>query len=978
MIPRAWLGAAAILVALCAHGAAPLAAQQAQPDGQETDSTRVRILDRLRRLGRAPGADSVLFVQDSTRLARAAAGNRPDAGAGLDSIATMLLAMPGYSLTEYRGASADFDAQNRVLLLTAGEEQRARVVQEGMQIEADTSITLDQSTGLVRMVGNPTFTPPQGDPVESTTMVYDLDQGRGSAIDAETSYTQAGARWIVRGDMPFAAQDSSFMSHARFTSCDLEVPHSHFETGEIKIVGGRVLVARSVTLHFADVPVLWLPFVAQSLSSGRASGLLTPRFSVNDIVRTSGGYRRRVSNIGFYWAMSDYSDALFAVDWFSKTFLSLTASTQYRFNRQFLNGDANIRRYWREGGSTEFAIDTRHSWQPDERSDLRISGRYVTDNNFVRENSFNPREVTQSIDSEGGVNRRFDWGMLSLSANRRAYLSDDRTEWTLPSANLSLSPITLFAAPIGEGSFLNNMTWSGSASVRRSTVDRNLVPDTFTIARASTATSDGSVSSNLSMGNLTFSQSATLTRNETLRVPEAFIANPDSADPALLTPTAPARDIAQENVTWSSSVNYQQQLIGSTTLTPRITFSGNLLRSDTSTLARNFVSAPSRVSLGAQLKTDIYGFYPGFGGFEAVRHKISPSFDYQWSPGTTPSDLQRQVFGAAALQPRNAVSITLNQTFEAKRAAPEQPETGPRPTPSGAATDSLAAPVDSLGAAATAATPADSTPGGPRRVQQAQIVNLLSLRTSVVRYDFVRADSAGAFLQGFETTRLTNQISSDILRGLTVSTEHELFSDQLGPNRTILSRRFAPHLSQVNLSFSLGSSFALFRWLGLSGGGSEAAAPTPPAEVVGPPGTQSVTDESSIIPSGALPGAIPGPSPNRGSAGTWNASFSYSLQRPRDGSQPARQMLTSTLQLEPTDNWSLSWQTAYDIERSAFADHSIRLTRDLHEWEAHFDFLQTATGNWSFRFEVSLLANRDLKFDYDQQNLDLGLPSQQR
>jgi hypothetical protein len=89
-------------------------------------------------------------------------------------------------------------------------------------------------------------------------------------------------------------------------------------------------------------------------------------------------------------------------------------------------------------------------------------------------------------------------------------------------------------------------------------------------------------------------------------------------------------------------------------------------------------------------------------------------------------------------------------------------------------------------------------------------------------------------------------------------------------------------------------------------------------------------------------------------------------------------MLTSTLQLQPTDNWGLSWQTAYDIELGSFADHSIRLTRDLHEWQANFDFLQTATGNWSFRFEVSLLANRDLKFDYDQQNLDLGVQPQGR
>ena len=89
-------------------------------------------------------------------------------------------------------------------------------------------------------------------------------------------------------------------------------------------------------------------------------------------------------------------------------------------------------------------------------------------------------------------------------------------------------------------------------------------------------------------------------------------------------------------------------------------------------------------------------------------------------------------------------------------------------------------------------------------------------------------------------------------------------------------------------------------------------------------------------------------------------------------------MLSGTVRLEPTQNWSVSWRTAYDLEVGAFNDHSIRLTRDLHRWQANFDFLQTATGNWSFRFEVSLMDNRDLKFDYRQRNQDLGLSSSQR
>ncbi len=83
-------------------------------------------------------------------------------------------------------------------------------------------------------------------------------------------------------------------------------------------------------------------------------------------------------------------------------------------------------------------------------------------------------------------------------------------------------------------------------------------------------------------------------------------------------------------------------------------------------------------------------------------------------------------------------------------------------------------------------------------------------------------------------------------------------------------------------------------------------------------------------------------------------------------------MLTASVRLHPTEKWDMSWRTSYDLELHQFNDHTVRLTRDLHRWEANFDFLKTATGNWQFRFEVSLTDNRDLKFDYQQRNLDAG------
>lgn len=936
---------------------------------ERTDSARLRVLERLERLGRAPGADSALYVLDSIRMDSLRVNRRPGAGAGSDSTLAALLALPGYAVTEYDGGHARFGAAQRELTLQAAEGGRARVNRDGIEVQADSSILYNEETGRVRTIGESTFTPPEGDPVESGGLIYDLQSGRGSAVGARTSYNQGSARWNVTGDMPYANQDSTFMAHARFTSCDLEEPHYHFETDEIKIVGGRLLVARPVRLYFADVPVAWLPFIAQSISQGRSSGLLTPRFSVNDIVRTSGGYNRRISNVGFYWAMSDYSDAIVAFDWFSENFFSMTASTAYRWNRQFLDGDVNFRRYWRNEGSTELALNTRHSWEMDERTQLRMSGSYISNSDFLEANSTNPLEVIQSIDSEGGINRRFDWGSLSLQANRKQYLSDDRVEMTLPSLNLSLSTVTLFQAPSNRASFYNNMTWSGSGSFRRQTTDR-LQPEVFDPTAIDRANTSGSLSSNISLGRLTFSQGIDIREESEFDIPEAYLLQGDSASESELVMGAPARSVNRTDLGWRTSLNYQQQLFGSTTLTPRLSMTGSQIKSDTSALAQSFVSAPTRLSFGATLKTDIYGFLrggiPERLGFEAIRHKFSPSFEYTWSPEVQPDSLQRKVFGSRVLQPQNALSVTLNQTWEAKRVQPEDT--------TGAASD-------------TAATV--SADGEPRRVERAPVVNLLALRTSVVRYDFVEADSAGQFLAGFETTRLTNQVSSDFLRGLTLSVEHELFDEgRLDGAGTDGTRTFAPHLASLNMSFSLNDRSGIFRLLGLAGGGSDDepeedpededdpfADPDADFDPDDPFAAAGATDESSMVPGS---GARRQNQQQRGQRGGWNASLSYALTRPRDPALESSKMLNGTITLRPTEHWDLSWRTSYDIERSRFNDHSVRLSRDLHRWKANFDFLQTATGNWTFRFEVSLIDNQDLKFDYEQRNLDVGLPPSRR
>src|SRR5690606_31615480 len=78
------------------------------------------------------------------------------------------------------------------------------------------------------------------------------------------------------------------------------------------------------------------------------------------------------------------------------------------------------------------------------------------------------------------------------------------------------------------------------------------------------------------------------------------------------------------------------------------------------------------------------------------------------------------------------------------------------------------------------------------------------------------------------------------------------------------------------------------------------------------------------------------------------------------------QFLRANLSFQPTANWSLHWNTSYSITDGEFVDHYLTLTRDLHDWEANFDFSRGLNGNFNFQFRVRLRANPDIKLDYEQ------------
>jgi hypothetical protein len=323
---------------------------------------------------------------------------------------------------------------------------------------------------------------------------------------------------------------------------------------------------------------------------------------------------------------------------------------------------------------------------------------------------------------------------------------------------------------------------------------------------------------------------------------------------------------------------------------------------------------------------------------------------------------------------QRVLRISLNQTFEAKRRedpTAASPQSGAPIGPGGVApslpvtglpADTLGIQEDPLDPEAGAEAGTEGEPGAPRARPEGQKVTLLALRTTAITYDFERAAEESSWLWGIQTTQLTNTISSDYLRGLNLTMTHLLFEDDPGgtgggqPGGAGSSRKFSPHLAQMNFGFSLDSRSLPFRLLGsLLGREERRRTLHRPGHLRSFPGGAGEPLRSEFV--GRVlhhpRGRWPGPESQNG---WWRCRGGLARQpflfppETRSETMPANQMLQSTLSFNPTENWEVSWRTSYDVANQSFNDHYLRLTRDLHRWEAYFDF--PANGNRQLELQV--------------------------
>ncbi|MBV9773927.1 MAG: LPS-assembly protein LptD [Gemmatimonadetes bacterium] len=947
-------GFALVGVALGALVSAPAAAQKVHP-APPSGAPAPRVQQP-----RAPG-DTIPSRQRQRPGADTARASRPAAPQEADSVYDQLRKLQGYTPVEYRGKTAEYHTDERVLHLRGDAEvQRA-----GQTLTAD-SIVYAEPTKIASAYGNPKVSG-EGQNIEGDVLVYDLENRKASVLGGRTQYS-SGVTWYVKGQTVAAEQrtDRIYAENSTFTSDERPEPQYHFEAGKVMVIKDRLLVGRPAVLYFRNVPVAWLPFIVQDMEKGRRSGILTPRFGINDIVRTNTGYQRQISNLGYYWAINEYMGAQVDGEWRSNSYTSLQGTMDYNWKRQFLNGSASWREYFPQDGAHQRTLAGNTRWRPNERTDLAADASYASSSSYVRRRSIDPFEATQDLRSNLSLNRRFDWGQVSLGAQRRQSLGNDRVETVFPSFGFSPNSITLFRSPTPElSSWYSNTTLTFNASGSRSStkLPSNVVVTNgqTTVGQRNESLGNLQVSQSLTMGKLSFNNSASLNR----RALEG-VKGIDSV-------TVFNQDEGQ----WSSSISYQQNLIGSTFIAPNLSLS-QAIRRDTLGGNDKYIQGPLRTNFGASVNTDLYGFFPGVGGIQAIRHHIKPGINYTYSPQVQQNELQKRVFGEAGGRTQNVVSLSLDQTFEAKMRSPNTPA-----TPARAAAGGPGAP-GTPGTGGAAGSGADSAAAAaPAAPVDARKVTLLALTTSAIGYDFAAAQAGES---GWVGSQITNTIRSDYLQGLNLTVTHDLFEPPPPDSKPGVKGKFAPQLSSVSTSFSFGQGSALFRFLGLGQRDRNGNASGPSSMT---PGQGMVPGDTAALPSGPVGPTTATANPIRaGGGGPWQVRVDYSLIRPRQTlnystgtgtSLPASsfyglrnestQTLNGTLSFSPTPNWAVNWNTSYSITDGQFGAHRLSLVRDLYRWQANFDFYRTPVGNTSFQFSVHLKDLPDLKLDYNERDI---------
>lgn len=531
---------------------------------------------------------------------------------------------------QYAADRIQYDAAKRDLFL----KKSAAVSYRGSELTGET-ITYHSSNQILDASGDPTLTEAD-QKIYGERMDYDMESETGLVTKGNTQYEQG---YYSGEHLAKVGENEMKVWESYYTTCDLKEPHYHFAAKDMKVYPDDKVFTGPIWLYVGKTPIFALPFMANSISHGRRSGFLRPDIEFG-ITNSSN---RFIRGLGYYWATNDYTDFTFVTDFDEDVRWRMYIGNRYAL-RYRLNGSVNYN-YTKglDNSSSEWTVDTNHNQTLGERFTLNADLGFVSSDDAVQTvNHIDnvDRYIDRSIRSNVSLRKSWKTSAISVSASRTQNLNitdpaSTKVDMTAPNLSFLIPSSNLYfgsdgGAPKGLWqNLLKNTRYSPSASGKFRRVER-----LFDLSEEWTGHAGVSFSSPQKVGGF-------------LNLSPTFNANLDS------------RHFTYSRDQHQSFDQPETIPIGGGEIIP-VVITNPVSALDSTSTTNEFTW-----STGGNASTNFYGtFYPHVGRLRGIRHSLSPSVSYSYSP---PKDDR----------PRGqSVGLNLRQALDLKVAGKDSTSTG--------------------------------------------------------------------------------------------------------------------------------------------------------------------------------------------------------------------------------------------------------------------------------------------------------------
>ena len=323
---------------------------------------------------------------------------------------------------------------------------------------------------------------------ETETVRYNYNTQKGYITGV---LTQQGEGFLSGDQAKRMPDNTMYLQGGRFTTCDNHLnPHFYLRMSRAKVRPHKDIVTGPVYLVMAGVPlyVIGLPFGFFPFNEKRTSGIIMPSYGEES---EKGFYLR---GLGLYFAINDYVDLTVRADLYTKGSWGVNADLNYRRRYMYsghfsagyvstVRGDRHIKGDFSQ--TRDFNVNWSHT-QDQKVDPLRTFSASVnfstsSYNHNSEDTRFDPDKRAQNTKGSSiSYSRRFTEIPLTLSAsfNIDQRSRDSTLSVTLPNLSISLSTVYPFKRKkrVGKERWYEKISLSYNGLLRNSiTTKENLI-----------------------------------------------------------------------------------------------------------------------------------------------------------------------------------------------------------------------------------------------------------------------------------------------------------------------------------------------------------------------------------------------------------------------------------------------------------------------------------------------------------------------